>query len=500
MGTGSVFSKEIKNVDEAVEHAFAGLEPKLTLDEATALTAAGRREILLPTELVSLDRLWNSVSRVLGPGKTQLTALASSFPKLGKIMLDLEKVYARSAGSTSASVRKRAHKEIDKLMKRLEPVRQEVQAALDKRAAALRSTMRGEKRELMEASVEGCKKSLDEFGVFVKQKRDALASLTGAGLSSAARAERKRMVVTEILKKGADDAVAGVGWAFKKLAESGRDVVKLSEDLVKRMAKARKGTLVDEVWHLVDQDSLIYARVLGVFANQKMKGDSWSVLVKAWKKGLKSLKAEERAMVEGHLNQLRALLPEEATDTLGALEAIGKKKAHEVVADLPAELKDKAATLSVKHQKGPFWIEGETGAWKEFGDGATFLEEASEQEGYLMVLGESKAYLPESIFQQLFERSDPRYAGVLMHYVDEVGKVRSIKMKPLPGNVRPTYVFSLPSGMTAEQDRLLKEMVEKRVSTEREVLKLDLPFTREHNEAFVWMLFEQAMGVLQKTK
>ena len=117
-----------------------------------------------------------------------------------------------------------------------------------------------------------------------------------------------------------------------------------------------------------------------------------------------------------------------------------------------------------------------------------------------MVLGESKAYLPESIFQQLFERSDPRYAGVLMHYVDEAGKLRSINMKPLPGNTPPTYVFSLPSGMTDEQKRLLDDMVKQRVSTEREVLKLDLPFTREHNEAFVWMLFEQAMAVLEKAK
>lgn len=87
-----------------------------------------------------------------------------------------------------------------------------------------------------------------------------------------------------------------------------------------------------------------------------------------------------------------------------------------------------------------------------------------------------------------------------MHFVDDLGKLRSIMMKPLPGNIPPTYVFSLPSGMTAQEELVLRGMVENRVSTEREVLKLDLPFTREHNEAFVWMLFEQAMAVLEKSK
>lgn len=501
MVTGSVFSKEFKNVDEALEQAFTGLGPKNTVEEATEMMATGRREILVPSEIVSLERLWNSVHRVIGPDTSLLMDLMSAFPSLSEIMLDLETSYARAAGSTSSLVRTLAYHEINELMERLPSARKEILVALEEQAAALRPSLQGELRQEMETLAEGYRKSLDEFDVFITQRRDAMKSLTGAGLSSSMRAQRRRMVVTEIMTKGADDAVAGVGWAFKKLAESGADIPKLSEDLFKRMNQARRGTLVDGVWHLVDPDSLIFARVLGVFTNQKMKGDSWPALVKAWKsKGLTTLKAEERAMIEGHLNQLRGLLPEEATDKIGVLEAVGKKRAHEVVANLPDELKAKAATLSVKHQKGPFWIKGDGNAWKEFGDGATFLEEASGQEGYLMVLGESKSYLPEDIFKQLFEISDPRYAGIEMHFVDELGKLRSIKMKPLPGNIPPTYVFSLPSGMTAQEDFVLRGMVERRVSTEREVLKLDLPFTREHNEAFVWMLFEQAMAVLEKAK
>jgi hypothetical protein len=125
--------------------------------------------------------------------------------------------------------------------------------------------------------------------------------------------------------------------------------------------------------------------------------------------------------------------------SLGALEAMGKKRALEIMPELPAELG--VEKMSLEHAKGPFWIRQENGHWTEFGDGATLLHEQFGGGAYLVLLGESKSYLPRDLFDQLFKRSDPRFAGQLVHYVDEAGAIRSVTLTPLPGNAMPTYVF-----------------------------------------------------------
>lgn len=498
MSSSSTVSKAMKKVPQdiwdSVETAFAGLEPKLTIEQATELTARGKREIILPDEAVKLSRLWGAVDRVIGPGETLLSVLASAFPELGRIIRHLEKVYTYSIGQANPSVLELSRRQMDKLVERFAKERPEIEAVLDSRDGPVRRTLRGTERELHDASVAGYKKSLEEFEGFLARRKAAMLASKGAGLSSTMRAQRRRMVVTEVLKKGASETIAGIGYAFRELKAFG-DVGKLGEDLYKRMARAQKGTRVARVWRLIDPDSLVFSRALGIFANiKKNKPETWKELVAAANR--KGGRASDS--VQGHLNQLRGLLPEEAADTLGALEAIGKRRAWEIVSGLTPKMKEAFGELSLKHIKGPFWIRTPKGSYVEFGDGASFLADASGQTGYLIALGESKSYLPKGLFEQLFKRGDGPTSGVVMQYVDEAGELRSITMNPPLGGGAPAYVFSRPKATNPLDAERLEQMVKERVSSEREVMMLDLPFTRAHNEAFVAMLFKECVAMLEE--
>ena len=484
-----------KDIDRFVERSFAGLESKLLTGEGTELLAKGTFETVVPVEAIELTRVWKTINKILGPGNSPLNVLAAAYPDIASIMGRLEKIagFAFAAGAPP-SRGARARVELNKLVREMDKVKAVVEADLDRKLAA--ASFKGAQKTVAEQSIQGYKRSLVELQNSVKQQRDTVASLAKAGGAYLKRAERKKLVVTEILKKGNATGKA-IGTAFNTLRKFG-DIVTLGDALRARMAKARVKTLVDEVWHLIDPESLLFARALGIVAAVKADAKRWALFQKAAKDGIESLGKAERDSVNGTLNQLRGLLPEEASDTLGALHAMGKKRALEVMADWPKELAKTADKMSLEHVQGPFWIKGEGKLWAEFGDGATLLHDPSGGGAYLILLGESKSYLPRKLFDQIFRRSDKRFAGQIVHYIDEAGQLRSVTLKPLPGNAPPTYVFSRPQGMTEREIKELDKMVEDGMQGERELWKLDLPFRRDHNESFVKMLFEQAVATLDR--
>lgn len=353
----------------------------------------------------------------------------------------------------------------------------------------------------MEESVKGYSKSLQEMELNLKREIAALQGPLGKALKATAAEQRARMTVTQILLKSRGSAESAVGWPFQKLKEYG-DPAKLGEELWRRVGRAVKGTDVERVWPLIDIDSLLFHRVMGIVANVKMKGgEPWKRMVKAAKiktmdKARTSLK--EWKSLDGHLNQMRGLAPEAVSAKMGAMEALGHKDALDRAASLRPEFKKAAENMRVVHAKGPFWIEKAPNKFLEFSDGATFLESPNGESGHLQLLGETKSYLPTELYKQLFETSDPRFPGVLMHYVDAAGELKSIRMKPPLGGGTPTYVVFHPEGMTANEEQLFQDMVERMSSSERTVLKVEQPLSRQENEDFVWILFQNAVEIIEK--
>lgn len=501
MGAGPA-SKEIVDVAKAVEVAFTDLPAVRTIEEATVLTGGIIRDVKLPSDAVMVTRSWSRVESLVGPGKTLLSALASAFPPLSEVIRKFEEALAYLAKDPRR--RKRAAAALEAMLLDFAKTRKTVEAALERRAAALYGKLRGDKRAVMEESVKGYLKSLEEMELNLKREIDALKSSVGVALKATAKEQRARMKVTQILLKSRGRVEAAIGWPFQALKRYG-DPAELGESLWRRVGRAVKGTNLERVWPLIDIDSLLFHRVMGIVANAKMKGgESWKRMLKAAKfktmeKAKKFFETSAWESLDGHLNQMRGLAPEAVSAKMGVMEALGHKDALDRAASLSPEFKKAAEELRVVHAKGPFWIEKEPNKFVEFGDGATFLESPKGEFGHLQLLGESKSYLPTSLYKQLFETSDPRFAGVLMHYVDATGKLKSIKMKGPLGGGTPTYVFFHPEGMSFEEERLFQEVVEQMSSSERTVLKVEQPLSRQENEDFVWMLFKTAVEIIEKS-
>lgn len=480
------------------EPAFKDLSPVKTIEEAKQQMARGQAEVILPLEEVHLTRLWNQIHKILGPGKTLLDELVAAFPPLGNIVRSAAKVYLEANTPPLSLYRSaRMRSEMGKILKWFDDVHALIKVELHEAAPLMRQAYA---KPGMQDPLKSYLRALEEFRGLMERQRGTMGSLAkDAATSALARLERRGMTITRFLTGKASRGTAAVGYAFRSLrlwADAvGRDPLLLVAELVKRMAASKKETLVAAVWHLIPRDSLVFARALGIIAHLKLKGgESWATVVNAVKTG-----APES--VKGHLNQFRGLLPEEASAKLGALEGLGRKKAFEVMADLPLEMSGLAGKMSLEHIKGPFYIKSGGNLVAEFGDGATLLLEPGGKSAYLLLLGESKSYLPFTLFEQLFKRSDPRFAGQRVHFVDETGELRSLILKPPPGNHSPSYVFSTPlvleEAQAAKREAIFSRMNEIWGNGEREVHKLDLPFTREHNESFAWMLFQECVKLVE---
>lgn len=507
-----------KSIDRAAERAFTDLAAPRTIEEAVALTGGVEGRLRLPMEAVEVRRAMSLVDRLLGPGKTVLGVLAGSSPRLAGVLRDkaaLLNYIAKNPGQ-----RERAAAAMKDLSEEFAKVRKTVERNLEESAAARLKKARGDAREAIEASVKGAKTSLEDLGKAIQREREALAAPTGAALAATAKEQRMRLAVTELAKIDGK-TVKEAGWAFAKLAEFG-DPAKLGQELWRRMDRLVRGTDLETVWHYFDLEGPLFYRVMGIVANAKMKGGKkWENVLavakrgkealaklkkgaslakrtEALKKGKTAVSSKEAEVVEGHLNQMRGLAPEEVAGKMGVLEGLGHKDMLDRAADMTPEIKKIAGELEMLHVKGPFWIELKPNQFIEFGDGATLLRHPSGEWAHLQLLGESKAGLPTSLFEQLFNRSDPKFQGKLVHYIDEFGKRRSLVLKPPLGGGTPTYVFFRPAGQAKEDVEAFQEMVEKMSSSERTVLKVEEPLTAAQNEFMVWRMFAEAVEAVEK--
>lgn len=514
MGVPSEIAKGIDDALRALDDpAFSALSPSISMKEAALLakgkvrTAQETADLLanlsargtegaLPTEVLHLARQWDAIHRMLGPGRTLLAELSAAFPPLGKIVDESARLYMEvSAGPATAYRLRRQRGEFTKLVKWFDDVSALVKLEIGEAAPLVRqaygSSTSGD-------PVKAYLAALADFRKLLEHQRDVLGAMAKEGASSAVSAARRGLTVTRIATGGGGPGEPAVGYAYKALKDwartIGKDPADLARALAARVGEALKETSAKDLVKLVSDDSLAYARALGIVANLKAKGDA------RWREILNAVKTKDLEALKGHLNQFRGLLPEEAADTIGALSSIGQKKALEFMADLPPDLVESMGKMSVEHLKGPFWVKGKGGLWEEFGDGATLLFDADGKTAYLLLLGESKTYIPFWLFEQLFETGDKRL-GQLLTYVDGNNKLRTILLKPPPGNHRPVYVFSTPRVLDPVQavrrEKLIERMKKFWGPGEREVYKLDLPFARDQNEIFSWTLFDESVRLLE---
>ncbi|MBI3350116.1 MAG: hypothetical protein HY020_23260 [Burkholderiales bacterium] len=480
--------------------SLSGLKLREDVDEAIELFAKEEAAVSVPGVALHLSQQLSRVERILGPGQSILKVLSAAFPEVDNLLRDLETVYARGcAPGASLPVRKRAITALNKMLPRLDNLVTKIEADLKKSSTRSKVSTRA---SVVDEVVKGCKDSMAELRQQIQLRRKTLTSLSSAkfskGIAVVARAQRRKAVITQVITSSGMVATA-VGRAYKRLSRFG-DVAGIGEVLRDDLIESIKDHPMNALVKLIDTESLMYARALGSLAAAGDKPANAKLLLKVAKAkaGIDALKGEDRQVVMGYFGRLLGMLPEEATGASRALEALGYRRAFDVLADLPEEMRAAAAGMSVEHLPGPFWAKTATRLMAEFGDGAVILRDASGNGAYLLVLGESKAGLPRELFDQIFRRSDPRAAGALLHYVTETGEFASVMLKPLPGNATPTYLFSRPFIMDEGEAKALQEMVDQGMLDGREVLKQDLPFTRKANEEFSWLLFRKSVLMLEK--
>lgn len=487
--------EEIVKAFKYADEAFTDLKPKMTLEEAKELMARDKTGGLLPAPAVQMSRSWRAIERVLGPGKSLLTELASAFPALAKLIERRAKIPGL-AGKPSAHRLKRGRDELDAVIKEFEKVRVEIEKWIDEVATPLRLYYRpwgGEK--VRQDPVRSFKNALAEFAEDLRLRRAALAALGKKIVAMSERAKRRALVITAFVNKRGGLEL-GVGHTFKSLSRFG-DVGELGERLLQKLlATEKKGwpKLFRKLLSIVGEDSLLFVRAVAIMAHIKLNNPAkWKLFRKAAKNG-------EWQSVQGDLNQLRGLFPEAATDALGHREALGNKKASEILADLPPEVAKDVGKMAVEHVKGPFWIIQPNGTKVEFSDGASLLLDEVGETGSLLLLAETTTRLRYKKFKQIFARPTSALKGSIVHYVDKAGKLRSVRLKPLPGGHTPVYVFTTLGGLTPEEEKELAKVTEFMMQSEREVYMSELPVTRADNEVFVEQVFRVCVKLLDVLK
>lgn len=471
--------------------AFDHLAPLTSLEEACEFMARHKNQFATSAELSFLTRLMSRVEKMMGPGHTRLSDLAAAWPALADVIERQARVYAAATASeVGSTARLAASYGMIGLQRQLSLVSAEIRADLKSQLAHAKVPSEERVRESVAA--------LEEFESAIRLRAATLATMskrTTEQLLDMAQLHRNRLVVTEIISR-AGKTRSEIGHSLAHLAglPGVGDVSKVGEQLANAVIRAAAGSELDRLTALLSRRSPLFIRAAAMVAPAMERPTVWrSMVAKAW--GGVPPEGQSNA-IEGYLRQLRGLLPEEMAITSGTLKALGQKRAHEVLATLPADLLGDTSRWSVVHLDGPFWIPHENGSVSEFGDGASLLIDESGS-GFLLTLAEAKSYLPWSLFEQLFSRSDPRAAATLMHYVDDSGVVKSVTLRPLPGNATPSYLFSRPRDMTEAEKALLARMIKAGLKDGREVYHQELPFTRDENKNFADLLLVKAVRLLE---